>query len=555
MFKDATIDIYTYYDYKISFKGNSPHPVPSWVPEDERRRLRAYSLLDSYLKNSARTYLSNIDENDRMSRREYGDPETIRDQILSSLLGDTQTISVENSIGADFDQRAAECLEKLKEWSENENLIVKLMDCERKTIGLGDGVYVLGLPEGKTRPRLRVFDPAFYYPVLDPEDDDDFPKKIHIAWEFEKLNARREKQTFLRRLTWEIVDLEELDELPRGSDLYPWLEGGETSDKTVLYSDGVWNITDMKGTIPDLDPARAEWKSLEVDLYIDFIPVIHNINLGDGEGGFGISFMARIIQIFDDLMAADTDLSASAATTGSPPIAVSGANLPKDENGKISTYGPGTVWETGDGTATMIDTSTNLDAMLKFDKYLLERLSVNGRIPESLLGRVKPNEVPSGVALTLSFTPHAGMIKEMRLLRNPKYRLLFKFVMRFMMQTGELEPGPTPNAHLDFGTFLPADKQETSTLVTQLIRKDRPIISLETAVRMLTQAGLPIEDAWKEVNRVRTEDFHGANALLEATGDPNAVRRMLALDGQPPNTEDMFEDGTVFLSEEDDTDL
>lgn len=70
-------------------------------------------------------------------------------------------------------------------------------------------------------------------------------------------------------------------------------------------------------------------------------------------------------------------------------------------------------------------------------------------------------------------------------------------------------------------------------MVNNLLNKEAPAISLETAVQMLVNAGFPIEDAVEEVNRIRQNDFSAAEDMLAATGDVNAVRARLGL---PPIT-------------------
>jgi hypothetical protein len=122
------------------------------------------------------------------------------------------------------------------------------------------------------------------------------------------------------------------------------------------------------------------------------------------------------------------------------------------------------------------------------------------------------------------------MILEMRKVRRKKYQLLFKFVNRFFMAFDDTYSGRDEfDCTLVFGTFLPADRKETVDLVVQLLQTSPPSISLATAVRMLVEAGFPIEDAAKEVEDILANDFEGAVAMLDATGDPNLVRQRLRL--------------------------
>jgi hypothetical protein len=269
-----------------------------------------------------------------------------------------------------------------------------------------------------------------------------------------------------------------------------------------------------------------QWLEEDISLEIDFIPVVHVPNTVSLQEHFGESLLAPVLQIVDDMQATDTDLQAAAATTGSPPIAITGVG---GESGQTS-YGPGTVLRTGDGNATLIDTSQSLDALLKLSDALLQRFAVNSRTPESLLGRVKPNEVPSGIALTLSFTPHKGMIEKMRLVRDYKYRLLFKFLRRLSIQNGLTADWPSEEfeTYLQFGSFLPADKQEAMTVVVQLL--EAKAISLETAVQVLVAAGYPIPNWMKEIELIEQRDYDAAQAIMTITGNPEAAAKRLGLD-------------------------
>lgn len=537
------IDAWTWFDHKPSMAngGRGAWLAPSWIGE-HHRRLQAYRLLDSYYMNSAREWMDSLlADDERLNRREYGDAQTVVNQIVTSLLGIDQSIVVGGDEQEQSRSTAKSMRDALRTWADDENFFLKLLEAERDAVKLGDCVYVLGIDGDSNRPRVTVWDPGFYFPVLDPTQvTDSYPDKVHIAYEYEEDDDGSTRK-YVRRITWEMVDLYDDD---TGEEIlrdFPWRE--DPTNRVCVMSDATWLLDDVKNDVTDFtyekaffadytDPDTGEvipWDEVEVGF--DFIPVVHIPNTPASSNHYGQSSLAPVIQVVDDLISTDTDLQAASATTGSPPIALSGSTAPKNDDGTIASYGPGTVFETGDGSASMIDTSRSLDALLKYDDHLLERLSVNGRVPESLLGRVKPNEVPSGIALTLSFAPHSSMIQEMRMVRDVKYRLLFKFVARMFMVLGDESYNEEHPIHLKFGTFLPADRKETVDLVVQLLQTSPPAISLETAVRMLVEAGFPIEDAAKEVERIVQSDFESAENLLAATGDSNAVRKRL---GMPP---------------------
>lgn len=539
---ETIIDPWTWLDHKPTFSHRTAGSwqAPMWVGE-HFRRLQAYRILDSYYRNASREWMDpSMDEEDRANRREYGDAQTVVNQILTSLIGHDQSIIVGGNEQEQASAGAKAQSELLHTWADQENFSLKLLAAERDAVKLGDGVYVLGWDNDANRPRCTVWDPGFYFPVLDPTVvTDDYPKKIHLAYEYEDPSDDGSPRRYVRRITWELLELEDGETVD-----YPWND--EPTNVACFMTDATWRIEELERDIDDLvwenaiyaDYMNPETGEVEdwnmIDIGLDFIPVVHLPNMAAGADHFGQSSLSAVVQILDDLVSTDTDLQAASATTGTPPIALAGSTAPKDDDGNITSYGPGTVLETGDGTATMIDTSRSLDALLKYDGHLLERLSVNGRVPESLLGRVKPNEVPSGIALTLSFAPHSSMIQEMRLVRTTKYQLLFKFIVRMYQLWGDEDISfeTIYPITLKFGTFLPADKKETVDLVVQLMSSKA--ISIETAVRMLMEAGFPIEEAGAEVERIRMEDFEKAGQMLDATGDMEAVRKRLKLTGPAP---------------------
>lgn len=536
--KQPAIDPWSFLDYKPTFPSRNAmigNLAPSWVG-DSFRRLQAYQVYESYFRNSARYWLdtSDVTGDDLANRREYGDPTVIVQTYLSSLLGEDQSLVIDEAEGETPDPAAVAQLAMLNQWIDDEKFIMRLLDNERTGIKLGDAIYVLGWNDQAQRPKLRIYNPGFYFPNLDPEnlDENGWPRTIIIAWDWERTLDNGQKESMVTRIRWDKVQY--VDDRGEPAEVIHPGDDNPSTD-TVWYSKGHWKTTNIRGGIEDLKDADAEWEQEPIDLQQNFIPVIHEPNTIAEEEHFGISVLGPIMQVFDDLISTDTDLQASSATTGSPPIAVSGASLPVDEEGKIATYGPGTVWQTGDGNATLLNTAESLDALIKYKKEMITRMSVNGRVPESLMGIVKPSEVPSGITLSLSFTPHSSAVREMRMVRSDKQSLLFKMVSRMFKAHGKLTA--IFNVKLVFGSFLPADKKGVVDLVVQLLNTTPPSISTETAVKMLVEVGIPIDDAAEEVRRIRQNDFESADTMLTVTGDINLVRQRLGL---PPLPEEQL---------------
>jgi hypothetical protein len=519
---ELIIDPWTYFDFKKSFENRStPNGLmlPSWVGE-HARRLKSYQMLESYCRNTARAWMSHsLDPDDKANRREYGDADLLIKSVTSSVLGDSQNIHVEGEEDEDPENPGPALTQKrlLEQWASDERFAIKRHQVEQNIAKLGDGCYVLGWDSEKNRPRLRCYDPGFYFPVLDTWGDEDFPTKVHIAWEYE--DPDRQNKRYIIRRTWELIRAE----VPIN-----YSYNTRPSNWWCQYSEYEWEESNLKGEVQDFDMAKAVPLVEPYNLGIDFIPVVHIPNGVSEEEHYGVSILASVLQILDDIISTDTDLQAASETTGSPVIGVQGSNLPRNEEGQVTTYGPGQVVETGDGRLDMLDTSRSLDALLKYKTDLRETLSVNSRVPRTLLGAVDPDKVNSGIILTLSFNPHSALIRELRLARQEKYKLLLKMVCRFYALNGDLT-NTIINTELRFGSYLPSDRQEAIGIATQGVTNH--VMSLETAVALLIEAGLPIDEAESEIARIVAQDFDNSQKMLDATGDLDAVR---ARHGLPP---------------------
>lgn len=509
--------------------GGRPHTAATWVDDVDARRLTAYRVLAAYLDNVRRFWLpdtrwerqvANVDGMIQVSRpeaseyREYGDPALLVDTARALILGEDQSVEIDDPRpepegGGELPPIPAH--EWLHDWATRERLTQKLLQGEANSVGLGDGVYVLGMDTGKGRPRLRVYDPGFYFPdphaSVDGWADDEFPPVVHLAWEYEVDGV-----TWVRRHTWRMTRLE----APTAA---PW---GGPREWTCLYRVVDYRVDHLteNATVYSAEMSRTanvvqDWS----DLGVDFIPVVHVPNT---PAEWGASILLRVGQILDDLANTDTDVAMTGQTSAAPAFTTVGS-------APALTGRPGEQLGLDVAGAGWTDTSKNLIAVTSLLGTLLERLAVNTRLAQALLGRVQPNEVPSGYALALGFHPARQLMREARTVRDEKYPLILKFALRLAQAAGKVPPGETPEARIVLGSSLPADLGQAISIVKDLLPVNG--ISVATAVRVLVQAGLPIEDAQAEVAAIREQMFEDAVRLVEATGDVDAARKML---GRPP---------------------
>ncbi|MBO0863461.1 MAG: hypothetical protein J2P16_00105 [Mycobacterium sp.] len=552
--------------------------VPSWVPASEHRRLTAYKLLAAYAENVARGFLNTPQPRVQAARREYGDAHLIADRIVSGVLGDSVTIAVhgadqpppvepdlpdepdEPGPGApeplhrvyDIAQKrwldeVNEAVDKwqsdiaafpglkqrqdqLRDWADDEGLLSKLVEAEFDAVTLGDGVLTVAWSSVKQRPIVTVFDPGFYFPVLEEGAASSHePDKVHLAWEYED-TTYVPSRLFVRRLTWELVDT------PPHS--VPWRT--EAVEKTCLFSDGTWQLADIEDRrVPDLSPAAADYATNEdgevmnrFDLGIDFVPVVHIPNGPASREYFGQSSIAHVAQILDDLQSADTDIADTSRKVSAPMVVLSGATTeidPATGKPRDLSVAPGSVVQVGpNGSMDVLDLSAGLATQLDNRQRLLDRIGMNGKVPPEILGRVASSQAVSGVVLALSFGPFQQTIEKMRLVRKPRHRTLLRYVQRFFQLGGIFDTGPDYPASLALGSYLPSDRGAAAADVAKLI--SAKAISKQSGVTLLVDAGFGIDDAHHEVDRIRADDPGAAYQVAEATGSEELAADWLGLD-------------------------
>jgi hypothetical protein len=545
--KPPTFDRWTPLDHKRGLAaGENIAVAPTWVPDTERRRLAAYSILNAYLSNSQRemldfsqpirgelsddirdAYDTHADgEYRRSQHREYGDPLLLVTQVAAAVLGEDPQIVVPDIEEDDTD--LAERQEWLRAWADDEGLMLALIETEQDAQGLGDGVMAMGWDSSVGRSVVEVYDPGMYFPVLSGRRRlASYPDAVHFAWEYEEDGAR-----WVERVTWRMVEAE----MARR----PWQEAGEpVPTHTCVHTDLRWKIDTLAAkAVDDFDLRRAETLLLdedgreveEVDLGTDFLPVIHLPNTVSRKEHFGSSLLSNVAQILDDLAFGDTDVRSSASLAAGPVIGL--ANAKADTQ---LTLQPGTVFGLGEnGRMDVLDLTQGLERLGNLQETLLKRLSVNSRVPEEILGRIGASEVPSGVTMLLAFAPFRALIGQARLARARKHRLILKFNQRFAQLHDELPPGPTVRAEIVPGQFLPSDLDAAVTRAGRLLESRAG--SRRTAVQHLADAGLDVGAVDDEVERIQQEDFDGAARLLDALGSDEAVADYLGREA-PNNPE------------------
>lgn len=429
--------------------------------------------------------------------------------------------------------------EWLRDWAAADQFMGKVFENETENIvPMGTGVYVFGWDPVRRRPTTEIYEPEAYHPVLDDAAPSQFPERVHLAWEFTTQDANGEDIDMVRRITYELVPItgeDAVTDIEVGSrPLY--LEPEAEWTHTCLLSDGQWPLEAFEeidgmasGVTWATVPGEGE-ELIELNRYpigLDFIPVVAVPNTQSAVTHFGRSPLVRLTQLLDELQATDTDEALCSRWVARPPIGVSGMSA--GETTLDAT--PGMAFRLADnGRVSTISMSENLVSVVARRLDLLKRLSVNGQVPEGLLGRVDASEVPSGLALTLSFTSFEQLVEAMRLARAPKYALCAKFVQRIAIQNGDETIGD-PVAYpgtIEFGAFMPQDLPGIAQVLTQLREAD--LLSQETGLLMARQGGVPSQDLAAELASIRRGMADVGDLYTAALEDPRYAADFMGVD-------------------------
>lgn len=611
--EDFITDPWSFLDHKRQMSTTSPtgfDVVSSWVPVDERRRLAAYTILGQFLTNSARRTIESTEESVQATRREFGEPWTIRARIRDGVLGDSWSFVVAGAAtdhpdapplpgrppdpdGTDDEierasreaqmrvyeddaagiideweqavtgQRALRALQaELDGWVDDELLPQVMIEREDDAIGLGDAVLVLR-PNRGGWPSVELVDPGMFFPVFTEDEGGVFPDKIHLAWEWEEPGESEgaSPTKWLRRQTYELVPLDD-ERVDDGARSYPWVADGETAPGvTCLLTDRVWELTGagVRGDLYDLaddsstvqpvfdgDDLDDDETALadEYDLGLPFIPVVHYPNTPATRSMFGVSLVAVLVQLFDEIQANDTDIADASDYIAGPVVGMASDRsvAQTDEDPRTGEAGkaisPGMIIEVGpDGNISTLDLSGGIEKLMARADQLLDRLAVNSQVTSEVLGRVDSATAVSGVSMALAFGPFQRLVSYMRTTRKPKDRMVARMAVRMAQAEDATDfAGSTPDIEIAYGSYLPSDQKGTVDLVVALRAATPPIISPETALRMLRDAGVvDVADVLAEIRAIEHADIVSALALADALNDEAAARDRLGL--EPNRTE------------------
>ena len=438
---------------------------------------------------------------------------------------------------------AAELLDRqdwIQEWQTAEEYVSKSLAAEMEwTVPLGDSVRVFGWDPDLGRPTVEFYEPHTYMPVLDDVRGSAEPNKVHLVWEYKDPVDEVDK---VRRMTWEMLPVDpnhpahepgvDLGQAP------PYVEDVASWKWSCLHTDVIVRKDDFEG--PNEPIGTGEYQEVllpgtdtpvpanRIPISLDELPVTHYTNdLTIGDRHFGRSLFIRAAQLLDELAGTDTDESLASQWAARPPIAVSG--LPGNVESVDLTPGKGLAITT-DGRMFVVDMAQNLPAIGARKADMRRQVSVALSVPEGLVGRVDANDVPSGIAFTLSFTSFQQLVGRARMARAPKHAKDGRLVQKIAIANGDESLGGSTVVYpveMRFGSFMPQDLAALAAVLKTL--RDAGLVSKSTGVAELQQVGMGSGSVEVEVDLIRHEETDKALEIADATGSTELAARWLGV--------------------------
>lgn len=462
-----------------------------YIPDEHRRRLKAYELLESFYYNYSRDYRFSPDSGETSQNDsifEAGDAQWICDTIKAKLFGDKIDIAIEMpdelkeidalSVSGKDAARLGE-LEELRDslaareaymrrWWKNNNIRIDIDKNEQKASYLGDCAYliewIMEKVEGEwiSRPSIKTYDPGFVYPFFNCNDksldgNDMVKDRVILAWEETSRaildNVGEDQYFVIYREIYELRVNKSGDEKCFRKSGYYKYNGSENIDLLNLIDGNL------------LDESGAKWE----DLGIDFMPVLIVPNIEVEGHDFGLSNLHFLIGVIDGIINNDSDIRKNSELLGGASVFASGKDVrlaidPVTKKPMPIAIQPNTFYPLGEGgSATLLDTSGMQKALLDTHDVLEKKMLRNSKITEIGAGRVEVSQL-STISIKLLMQPLLDKINPMRDQRNRRYSTMFYYVQRLFQLKGtpeekKLFASPLYDFTIKWGNILPGDEK------------------------------------------------------------------------------------------------
>lgn len=355
---------------------------PSWVPEEDRDRIAAYTKYDQMYWNDPKQYALRVLEGE--------DPLYIPNaRILIDTTAHYLMKGLELVVqdGNDADKQVLDAFLKRE-------VFYSRFDTAKTTgVARGDFLFHMTANPKKlagSRISLTPLDPSTVFPIY----DDDEPDKMigcHIAVQYYLPNEP--DKTRIRKLTYRLVE-------------------DDSGTRRVSREEAIYEI-DPKWYGPEAKLVKQVIPLGLLDPKITAIPIYWFKNKSwDGED-FGSSELRGLETILMKISQGDTDVAAALALEGLGVYATDGGR-PVDESGVETDWevAPGRVMEVPSGSYfRRVEGVTSITPATDQIDYLEQKANKAAALSDVALGDVDAQVAQSGIALAIRFQPTLAKIE------------------------------------------------------------------------------------------------------------------------------------------------
>jgi len=355
---------------------------PTWIPEEDRLRIAAYTKYDQMYWNDPKQYALRVLEGEQPLY--IPNARVVVDTTAYYLMKGLELVVQE---GNDKDK------EVLDNFLKREVFYSRFNTAKTTGVARGDWVFHMTANPMKTqgtRIALKPVDPSMVFPIYDIDEPD---KMIgcHIAVQY--WLPEEPDKTRARVLTYKLE------------------ENGETrrvSRQEIIYElEPKWYGSEAKA-VQQVIPFGY------LDPRITAIPVYWFKNKSwDGED-FGSSELRGLETILQTISQGDTDVSAALALEGLGVYATDGGR-PVDDSGLETDWevAPGRVMEVPSGSYfRRVEGVTSITPATDQIDYLEQKMNDAAALSDVALGKVDAQVAQSGIALAIRFQPTLAKIEQ-----------------------------------------------------------------------------------------------------------------------------------------------
>ena len=366
--------------------------LPDWTGEDDARRIAAYKVYHNIYWNVPETFKLVQRGTDALPIY-IPSGRTIVD-TTNRYVANKFSFIMDPDAGNPADQEAFKA--QLLSLFRRERFYSKFNMNKLDGLTKGDWLFHItanaAKPEGR-RIRIDTLDPAAYFPVPHPDDDQQIIA-AHIAWQ-----TTVGDDTFIRRQTY-----------MRGADPV----NNDGSDTSIWNSVGLYAVDDENWRDLTHNPAQVVKPAEQLPPQITAIPIYHFRNIATPGDIFGSSELRGFERVMAAVNQAISDEELALALEGLGMYATD-AGPPKDDQGNTINWrlGPGRVVELPANTNfTRVDGIGSVTPYMDHLAFLINSIREGSGTPEVAIGKVDVSVAESGVSLAMQMGPMLSKAEE-----------------------------------------------------------------------------------------------------------------------------------------------